>query len=365
LPAGTASRGWQQRNSSGFGSAANTGIGALASFGDYLYAGTWNEDNGAELWRMNETYGWSDFTPAWSGDNVEVASTQALGSYLYIGTGNMAGGEIWRTNGATSGQVAAAGLGDANNYSFDCLAVFKNTIYAATGNVPPDIGGSGNGVEIWRSGTGNPGSWSQANDDGFGAGPTWLGVTMDVFEGYLYAGLGRVTAGGGSLAELWRTANGLDWTAVFTDGLGVANNGYVSGMAVFEDDFYLTLRNVVDGAQVWRSGNGLDWTKVADGGFGLGASGGRSSGLIPHDGLLYLALSRFSPGAEIWATRDGANWWIVAGGGWDDANNMFAANFDKALAVYQDALYVGTVNSVEGAELWQRLRELFLPIVSR
>src|SRR3989337_2116644 len=42
--------GWIQSNVSGFGDPSNYVIGALANYNNQLFAGTWNNEDGAQLW---------------------------------------------------------------------------------------------------------------------------------------------------------------------------------------------------------------------------------------------------------------------------------------------------------------------------
>ncbi len=355
--------GWMQSNTSGFGQPSNYHVSALVTFGNRLYAGTSNDD-GAQVWRAADSSTWDQVTPGWPVSNTEVYCTTPYGAHLYVGTGNMDGGELWRTDGSTWAQVASAGLGDGNNYAFAAAAEFGNALYVTMGNLPPAIGFSGDGVEVWRSQSGDDGSWIQVNADGFGAGPTWNDLTMDVYEGYLYVGFGRVTDGGGSLAELWRTDDGVTWMPVFTDGLGYAGNGSVAATAEFEGQFYISLRNVTTGGQVWRSTNGLNWTPVFTDGLGVTARS-RPYGLIVYDNHLVLVFARPDTGSEVWQSSDGLAWQQIATGGWGDSNNTFAGYFDKPLALFQGGLYIGTLNEEDGGEIWRRLHVAYLPLVLR
>ena len=359
LSAMSSNSGWRQSNISGFGTSQNSAISALANLGNQMYAGTWN-DNGAQVWRTRDGQTWSQVTPTWSISNIEVQDAESFGTYLYVGTGREGGGEIWRTNGTTWEQVASGGLGDSNNYGFNAFAVFSNALYVATANIPPAIGGTGNGVEIWRSKTGNAGSWVQVNSDGFGAGPTWPDVTMEIYEGHLYVGLSRPVGKSGGIAELWRTDNGTTWTAVFTDGLGSPDNTHASAMAGFKGDFYIGLRNSTTGGEVWRSSDGMNWTAALTGGY---VANSRPYGLIVFNDQLYLVFSNVDTGAEVWQTGDGVSWRQISAGGWGDSNNGFADYFDKGAVVFNQALYIGTVNNVDGGEIWQRLHQLYLPLV--
>jgi hypothetical protein len=352
--------GWMQSNASGFGQPENFSIGALDTFGNQLYAGTWN-DSGAQVWRTADGQAWNQVTPTWNPSNTVVYDMAPFGSYLYVGTvGNEA--EIWRTDGTTWGQVVSGGLMDADNIGISALAEFGGDLYAATANLPPAGGGTGHGVEVWRSPNGNAGSWVQVNADGFGS-PTWQDVTMDVYQGHLYVGLGRVT-GGGALAELWRSGNGTTWTPVFTDGLGYAGNSHVSAMAEFQGDFYIGLRNTTNGGQVWRSANGVDFTPVFTDGLGEVARG-RTYGLIVYEGRLVVVFGKMATGAEVWQSADGLTWQPIATGGWGNGNNVLAGSFDKAVAIFRDGLYIGTANFADGGQIWRRLRVAYLPVVLR
>jgi len=354
--------GWMRSNDSGFGDPANYGIGALDEFDGQLYAGTWNSVGGAQLWRTPDGSNWSPITPTWSLSNTEIYDLAPFMGQLYIGMGGGQGGEIWRGDGTAWEQVVAGGFGDDNNYAISAMAEFSGSLYAATANLPPPYG-SGNGVEVWRSDSGDAGSWVQVNEDGFGGGPTWTDFVMDVYQGHLYLGLGRVAGGGTeSLAELWRT-DGLSWTAVFTDGLGDAGNSHVAAMAEFQGELYIGLRNITTGGQVWRSGDGLAWTPVFTDGLGDPARS-RPYGLIVHDGRLVVVFSR-PGGAEVWQSSDGQAWQQIAAGGWGNANNMMAGYFDKPLAHFRGDLYIGTLNMVDGGEIWRRLHVVYLPLIAR
>ncbi len=238
---------WEQANANGFGSPENASVAALAVYGDRLYAGTWRTAGSAQVWRTLNGRSWSQVVPSWGVSNTNVSDMEAFRDYLYVGTQNEQGGELWRTNGVTWTPVAQGGFGDAKNTGMDTLAVFSDTLYVATANADT-------GPEIWRSASGDAGSWVPVANG--------LGGVMDVYQGHLYVGTSAV---GG--AALWRSGDGLTWTPVFTNGLGEANT-HVAAMAEFDGAFYIGTRNVATGGQVWRSADGLQWTPVFK--YGLG-----------------------------------------------------------------------------------------------
>jgi hypothetical protein len=340
--------GWKQVNINGFGNRDTMFVSTLDVFGGYLYAGTWS----SQMWRTADGQTWSQVAPSTWPTYTAVFDAEPFGSYLYVGTASNNGGEIWRTNGITWEQVVTSGFGITNNYGINTLAVFSNAIYAATS--------AEDGVmQIYRSASGDAGSWAPVVSDGFGGGGVWQDVTMDVYGGYLYLGIGRA-----GVAELWRTNDGVTWSPVFTDGLA-ANNTNVSAMAEFNGAFYIGLRNVTTGGEVWRTTDGTTFTRVFDGGLG-DPNNGRPYGLQVFNGYLYLVFGNLVTGAEVWRTSDGMTWEQVGDAGWGDSNNGYADYFDKGAAIFNNRLYIGTSNWANGGEVWLFLHNrLYLPLVLR
>jgi hypothetical protein len=188
-------------------------------------------------------------------------------------------------------------------------------------------------------------------------------IVIDVYDDHLYVGLGRIDASWNMTAELWCTDDGTTWAPVFTDGLA-ANNANVSAMAEFNGDFYIGLRNVTTGGELWRSSDGLSWTNVFIGGLG-NPDNQRPYGLVSFEGSLYLVFSNLDTGAEVWRSADGMAWEQIIAGGWGDSNNYFADYFDKGATVFDNRLYIGTVNWANGGEVWMLLRQVYLPLVLR
>lgn len=185
---------------------------------------------------------------------------------------------------------------------------------------------------------------------------------MDVYQGYLYGGSSRIKDST-SIAQLWRTQNGTTWTPVFTDGLGDDGNTHVSAMAEFKSNLYIGLRNMA-GGQLYRSEDGMNWTAVFTDGLG-NPQNSRPYGLISFNNYLYLVFSNLSTGAEVWQSSDGESWRQIVTNGWGNANNGFADYFDKAAAIFNQSLYIGTANDKDGGEIWQRLHWVHLPLIAR
>jgi hypothetical protein len=342
-----------QVNQDGFGD-PNNGISVLETFqpagsAPYLYAGVWGNGGEARMWRTSDGWNWEIASPSFLTPTAFMMDAQVFDGQLYLGLSSPA--QLWRTDGETWQAVDTVGFGDANNQNLNTLAVFEDQLYAAVTN-------GVSGLEIWRSSSGDPGTWMQVNEDGFdgwGSGD----VELKTFQGYLYAGFANDLG-----SQLWRTDDGTAWEPVFTDGLGYPNNGRIS-MAEFNGEFYLSFRNIWEGGQIWRSGNGIDWELVMEGGFG-DLNNGRPYGLIVADGALYVAFG--NPfGAQVWRSFDGDSWQRVNLDGWGDPGNFFADYNNKAAAVFNFNLYVGTFNNLTGGEVWKLLlaNETRIPLVAK
>jgi hypothetical protein len=316
---------------------------------NYLYAGVWGVTD-AMMWRTSDGWHWEVASPSWLTPTIYMYDAQAFHDQLYLGLGSPA--QLWRTDGDTWQAVDTVGFGDINNHTLSTLAVFGDQLYAAVLN---DV----TGVEIWRSSSGDPGTWMQVPPGGFGG---WASgdVALDVFQGQLYAGFASDIG-----SQLWRTSDGTTWEQVFTDGLGNGGNGR-SSLTEFNGVLYLSFRNVFEGGQIWSSSNGQDWTPVMQGGFG-DVNNGRPYGLIVADGALYVVMSNVVTGAQVWRTFDGTFWQRTNLDGWGDPGNTFADYNDKAGAVFNSNLYIGTMNNLNGGEVWRLLlaRLIYLPVVSR
>ena len=89
---------WFLVNSAGFGDENNLDIYSLATFNDDLYAGTYNEESGTEIWKFYGGAGWSQINSNGFGDsnNISSYSMHVFGDRLYVGVANdLTGTEVW------------------------------------------------------------------------------------------------------------------------------------------------------------------------------------------------------------------------------------------------------------------------------
>ena len=154
---------WSPITTNGFGSTANKGFDHLSEFDGQLYASTYNDANGGEIWR---------------------SSTGNAGSWT---------------------RVVAGGFGDVNNGEIMRMAEFSSTLYATTWSYTTT-----HGSEIWRSDTGNSASWTRVMTNGFGDAHNGVVLALEDLNGYLYAGTYNfdLNAGTSTGGEVWRTNNG-------------------------------------------------------------------------------------------------------------------------------------------------------------
>ncbi len=142
---------------------------------------------------------------------------------------------------------------------------------------------------------------------------------------------------------------GEHWEQVGGNGLGDPNNGLITDMLVWNGYIYAAIGNNISGARVYRSADGNTWQKVSPDGFGH-ATLNVATDLESFGGRLYVSTGREVLGVvsgEIWSTADGLTWTQSGPDGLGNANN---SEF-FSLTVFNNELYTGSLNNVDGAEL--------------
>jgi len=363
---------WVQSNINGFGDAHNNLITALSPFKGNLYSGTANwEVNGAQLWRKNGAAGWTSVMKNGFGNSANLAINHLFefknDFYAATWADETNGGEVWRSSSGDSGswsKVVSSGFGDTTNGELFHLAEFNNRIYASTVSYTDT-----HGTEIWRSSSGDSGSWSRVVNDGFdGDSDNVIAMSLEVFNGYMYAG----TYNWGTGTEIWRSSNGDSgsWGKVNTDGFGDQYNFYIS-LNTFNGYLYAGTYNYSDsdnpGAELWRCQTcaGADWTEVSiSKGFGDTENRAIRSLVILNDALYAFTYNR-TTGIEVWRSNNGIDWEQVNIDGFGDSLN-YAPYWDNSTTVFNNALYVGTWNNGHGGEVWEYLgKRIFLPLTMR
>ena len=297
---------------------------------------------------------------------------------LYVGmeADNSLGARLWRTKSGVAiptsqadwEEVAADGEGfpfGVNNVQqndhIDSLAEFNNQLYVSTANG----GGSTYGTRVFRSSSGDPGTWQDAiaaYGPGFGEQENTNFKDMQVFDGRLCGGTNNYYYG----AEVWCTADGSTWEQKNVNGFGQdlpqAMNSEVWSGLVYQDALYFGVQNLGDRvsirfdyddvAKVFRT---LDidgipvWQEVY-----RGEPGSRRADLLGElDGYLYLAVSS-QAGIVVLRSAGGdpGSWQQVNLSGMNaDADNQGTV-VDGAV-VYNHALYIAVTHREGGFELWR------------
>lgn len=356
-------RGWKQVNLSGFANPNTVAITALEVFNDLLYASTGNSAIGGQVWRSSDGTDWIPvsevgFSGNYTNTNVYIPDLVEFKGQLYAGTSwSNSGdpGQIWRTqNGTTWQPVIEDGFNNPANTGITTFTVFSDTLYAATTN-PTE------GLEIWRSPDGESGNWDQVVDAGSGY-PTINGLTgFTSFEGYLYAAVEAWQTGG--TCQVWRTDDGTNWEHVITDGFGDSGNISMGGFAILDGFLYVGTYNDETGAQLWYSDDGTIWDSVTLDGFGDPNNIAFQS-LSTFDGYLFAVIQNPVDGLGVWRSPDGSAWSQVASNGFGNVNN-YGSLWSNGTMVFQDRLYIGTINQIDGGEIWRLGYQTYLPLTER
>lgn len=201
------------------------------------------------------------------------------------------------TSAATAWQqVGGNGLGDPENVTVPVMTVWNGYIYAGVGR--PDTSG-----RIYRSANGT--TWDLVEDN-FGHADLNMVVDLAAFDGYLYAALGSETATPVA-GEIWRTADGTTWTQSGAEGLGDANNTEFYHFAEFDSQLYIGSINM-GGGQLFRTTDGVTWNNITNDGFG---DNGNIIiwGLKSFGGYLWAGTENLA-GGQVWrsTTGDTADW---------------------------------------------------------
>jgi len=247
----------------GFGNPNNLDCGGrLIEGGGYIYAGTTNHVEGTIVYRSHDNGDtWEPISEPGIDGNPANAFTTTLvwfGGQLYVGTWQVDGAAMLfranadATNAADIGWelIEDAGFDNPYNNGFTNGAVFDGYIYVGTFNLTQ-------GSEVWRSSTGDPGSWEMCMEKGWGRNDNSDTTVMFVHQGYLYAATEMVRGSRGQWGgtTIFRTAGGpgeLTWEQIAPNGYGNISNVNTGAMNVFRDQFYAATWNP-RGMEVWRA----------------------------------------------------------------------------------------------------------------
>ena len=266
--------------------------------------------------------------------NLYVTSMATFNDYLYVATyNNDQGTEIWRTNNGTAwDQVNSDGFG-IHTTSASVLAVFNGQLYAFL-SVLLDPAST---VAAYRTNNGT--TWELAKSNIAPTSPSRWASTATVYNNALYVGLVNKD----DEAIVVGSTNGSTWNQVNPDAFGFPNNIAIQSMATFNNMLYVGVLNITDGTQVWHY-DGSTWNQDNSNGFdGANPDLNISTGsLSVFEGQLYASTLNDDTGVEVWRTPGDQTWQKVADQGFSQGNSV-DVTYDSA--VFKDALYVGTFGS--------------------
>eukprot|EP00922_Rhytidocystis_sp_ex-Travisia-forbesii_P002715 GHVS01004007.1.p1 GENE.GHVS01004007.1~~GHVS01004007.1.p1 ORF type:complete len:635 (-),score=101.90 GHVS01004007.1:439-2343(-) len=227
------------------------------------------------------------------------------------------------------GIITEPGFGSKSNRYVFKLLEFKGKVYASTLNFKTREGLDGfflglpffsEGGEIWAGeqtgGVGGPWTWENSVKDGLGSSSNGGVRNMVAYGEFIYA----VTLNHVLGFELWRSRDGVKWTAEVRLGLGNRFNTSGRGVTVWKDHLYIGVENRSTGAQLWRRKLTADGDWIEDSRWEVIAHGTGQGGLLTNfwysdfvefKGNLYVGTMNFL-GLEIWRISEDS------GGGPDD-----------------------------------------------
>ncbi len=363
---------WRHVITRGFGNPGNSYLLDHAQYQGFLYVCTnanpqtriWSGSakSGGDIWRTRDGVKWQRVGKPGLGNphNIRIKELVVFKNRLYAITGNDEQGvEVWVSTGDAFRPVVRGGFGDRANQDPFTRVFAGKLIVATTNQHGPQIWVSSDGERFVRASA--PGL-TTAGDTGPGGfqGEHHQGT---VFQGRLYLGMTNPRAGG----ELWRTADGLDWARVAKGGLGRAAGISLDPEIVFKGRLYVAASHRVStmqfgGIDLYRSRDGKTFERVVHDGFGARPDENVGGQLSAFGNRLYLALTnmdprvllpgkpteRFEPkGFELWRSFDGKTWKQVARPGLGNHANLGADTGELG-----DRLGLWAANYRQGNSLW-------------
>ena len=221
---------------------------------------------------------------------------------------------------------------------------FNGMLYFAT---PVGFGQTGI-TQIWRSRSGNPGTW-QLETPAFGNNTDFTSQ-LTSFKGDAY--LSSHDADG---MHIWRSADGANWQEVGEDiwNDDSYTNWWGSNLVVFNDSLYIGTNpwffwlfdpSKYKGGQIYRSRDGVHWELVVKEGFGNPDPSGIDILIVYNDALYAfsndLAPYDWSAGTTyVYRSRTGnAGDWVKVN---DEGLGPSTMVTKSDLAIFKDNLYIG------------------------
>jgi hypothetical protein len=294
-------------------------------------------------------------------DNDHIDSIEPFRGYLYASTAmqtnDKRGTQVWRSATGDAGtweRVNEPGFSLQSNQNFKDMIEYSGLLCGGTGN----LGGQGGpaGAQVWCTDGVTPDPahpaqvlWTQRNTSGFGAAENIKIWSSATHDGALYFGVEAANQDG----SLWRTRNIDDpqaWELVFAPrDVGLAGRR-VDALQAFDGQLFIGMEAQGAGATIFSSASGErhTWQTARPEGFGKTTGRFISDASTVLDGALYVATLDEALGVGIWMTRNGRTWTEVALRGLGHPST-FAAE----LIAFNGRLYAWTSNYTVGQGVWR------------
>jgi hypothetical protein len=321
-------------------------VNSLEVFNDQLYAGMGSGIDGARISRTDDGKTWEFVSekafgypiPEFDEITYSVWDLQEFQDQLYAGVTwyyydpstdsyKSLGAQVWRTSDGTQWEnVVEGGFGNPDYTGVTSFAVFDDQLYAA---IDAFIGG----FQVWRSPSGDPGSWTMVAEDSLDYPFAHAGFLTSFKEKLVLVGTMWAEGYGTVAVRIWTTGDGVTWTPITTTGFDEI--AYApSFAAIFKDTLYIGVMK--RDSNFWSSKDGVQWSTVTAEGF---ESPIYNFSALFTDGKTLFANVTHGIGTFLYYSTDGQTWTKTqeASHGYD---NSWGLNYNPT-AVFKGDLYFG------------------------
>lgn len=310
---------WDLVMTPGFGDTNNTNFKDMQVFDGYLCGGTYNTSTGAEVWCTNDgttwvqknTVGFEPTTAPSSPLVVGVWSGYVYNNALYFGTRAGTGSDdfamLWRTTDLDAATPTWERVYDGpdDTRRVDILGGFGGYLYISTY--------SSSGIQVFRSPSGDSGTWVDVTDtttiNGNGTNRSTIVDGAAVSDNYLYVAVRENTITDG--VEVWRTdgtqptpaSDAVMWERVGPAGLNATPDNSESELVFFDGELYAWTTNYATGQRVFRLDRNPATTAIELVGFTATPAEQRPTTPPWLPGVLLLGVSGVAVAAAVWRGR--------------------------------------------------------------